>query len=682
MALSEFARRLLDDARSEHKRMGGSDLSLAHLAAVLCIRDAESSSVLGGLNQLQTLVECDELAGEDRVVGLLDRLGVKSGENLKDLLSALGDELRPFLDNSTGAEPRIEEEQPAQQPQPPEKDNQDQWILAVGEFIEPVPIVGRDGTIDEVIERIGRVRQPVTPLIVGHPGSGRTAVLRGIANRLQAQDYSGPLAGAAVFRVKAHALVGRNPAGTLRSIANELGPDAVLCIDDLEIAASFSRVGADHEFLRTLRSLVAEQRPRIVITVDDGFASQLAAVANELDEELEPIVIPILPAPERRQVVTTEVRSLADAHDVTVPVEVVELAMAPALNQREQTQPGLALARLDSACVRCRLAGRSELTSSDLNMGVVAAEAGPLVVDALVAALSNRVRGQDEPIRRMAERLALTRSSLDLRPGRPDGVFLLVGPTGVGKTEFAKALAEVVMGNEDALIRLDMSEYAQEWALSQITGPPPGYVGSTDPGSWLTTKVLTQPNSLVLLDEFEKAHPRIWNTFLQVFDDGRLTDSMGRTVDFSRTVFILTSNLGAADAAKGPVGFGRRDGDPGEFDARINEAVKATLAPELLNRLDDVVVFRALGEGVIADIAQRNIDQLVDRYRTRGYNLEVPEVVVAHLAKAGYDPQYGARHLHRNIERLLLEPLIGVSGERLVAQLDNGHISWASMPEG
>lgn len=679
MALSPFSQRLLDDARSERKRMGGTDLSLVHLAAVLCMRDGNASAVLGRLDQLQTMVTREELAGEDRVIELLEQVGATSNDNVNQLVSALGDTIGPLLDELQGSqsESASTADQDAAGGTPSGRDRT--WLADLGEFLEPGEIIGRAAIVDDLIERIGRVRRPVSPLIVGHPGAGRTAVLRGMAGRLQDPAYKGPLSGRQVFRVKAHALLGRGPAATLRNIAKEVGSSAVLCIDDLEVAASFSRAGADHEFLRTVRSLVAEQEPRIVLTVDDGFAAQLAAVANELDEELEQVILPVLPAADRARVVSAEAAALAADHGVRISDHVVTLALAPALNHRELAQPGLALSRLDRACVRCRLDGRSDVEPLDLGLGSRPSEGGPLVVDSLIAELTARVKGQDEPIRRMSERLALTRSGLDLRPSRPDGVFLLVGPTGVGKTELAKAMADILMGGPDTLIRLDMSEYAQEWALSQITGPPPGYVGSTEPGSWQTTKVLAQPDSLVLLDEFEKAHPRIWNTFLQVFDDGRLTDSMGRTVDFSRTVFVLTSNIGAADAAKSPIGFSRRDGDDG-FEERIRESTKGTLAPELLNRLDDVVVFRALSEETITEIAHQSIGQLVDTYRTRGFNLEVPQDVIGHIASTGYDPQYGARHLHRNIERLLLEPLIGVSGERLVARLAGNRITWDAPP--
>jgi len=632
---------------------------------------------------LKQIVGEESLIGEDRVTALLESVPLRSAEDMTGLIAELEKTLSPVRASHLSA---VTSESSSTEVQPlaneaaatPEMSEPAPWLLQVGEFVEPMPMLSRDELIREIIERIGRARTPVTPLLVGHPGSGRSAVLSGLAQWLQDSSYSGPLAGARVYRAKAHALLGRNPATTIANIAREIGPDAVLCVDDLEVAASLSRNGADLAFLTAIRVLIAEQRPRVILVIDEAYASHLAAASSELEDELEVLPVPLLSRADTLTVTDVAAAELEVEHALTIPEPVRDLALAPAMLQRELAQPGLALARLDRAAVRCRLDGRDKVNPADLDEAVTGSN-GPLIVDALTQAVTSRVRGQDQAIKRICERLALTRAGLDLRPSRPDGVFLLTGPTGVGKTEFAKVLTDELLGGPDGLIRLDMSEYAQEWALSQITGPPPGYVGSTDPGSWLTTKVLTRPDAIVLLDEFEKSHPRIWNTFLQIFDDGRLTDSMGRTVDFSRTVFLLTSNLGAAEAAKGPVGFSRGD-DPAVFEERMRAATKAALAPELLNRLDDVIVFRPLDMDAITDIARQNVTIITDRYRSRGFELTIPDEVINHLATAGYNPEYGARHLQRNIERLLLEPLVGLQGHTFTASLQDGVVAWIAQP--
>ena len=302
----------------------------------------------------------------------------------------------------------------------------------------------------------------------------------------------------------------------------------------------------------------------------------------------------------------------------------------------------------------------------------------------LAERLRARVRGQNEAIETVTRRLALTRAELDMRPERPDGVFLFVGPTGVGKTALAIALAGELMGSEDAIIRLDMSEYAGDWAISRLTGPMPGYVGSDQPESWLTTKVMRQPHSVVLLDEVEKAHPAVWSIFLQAFDAGRLTDSRGKTADFSKTVVLMTSNLGADVFNDRPVGFIKRDGEDsieraGRESGALTESVRAALPPELLNRLDGVITFRALEQDHIAEIGELALDRTIERLGDRGIKLKVTKTARRHLVEVNYDRRYGARHLQRNIESMLLEPIAmsGLDGGVVSVTIKDGQLSFS-----
>jgi ATP-dependent Clp protease ATP-binding subunit ClpA len=295
----------------------------------------------------------------------------------------------------------------------------------------------------------------------------------------------------------------------------------------------------------------------------------------------------------------------------------------------------------------------------------------------LLQQLKARIVGQDEALETIVSRLALTRMQFDLRPRRPDGVFLLAGPSGTGKSALAIALAESLFGGEGHFIRLDMSEYAHDWAVSRLIGPQPGYVGSDKPEGWLTTRVRQQPDSLVLLDEIEKSHPTVWNTFLQIFDDGRLTDGQGKEADFSRTVILMTSNLGSESfRRKRPIGF-RNDDEAADIRSeRTEDAVKEAMPPELVNRLDAVIVFDALTPAAVREIASREIAAALDRLRGRGYDAEVPADVVSFVAEQGYDPAYGARHLHRNIERHLLETLVDHPPSKLRAALSGGSVAW------
>jgi ATP-dependent Clp protease ATP-binding subunit ClpC len=267
--------------------------------------------------------------------------------------------------------------------------------------------------------------------------------------------------------------------------------------------------------------------------------------------------------------------------------------------------------------------------------------------------LHRRVIGQEAAIHAVAETVRHARAGL-AEPDRPLGSFLFMGPTGVGKTELVKALTERMFATEKALVRVDMSEYREPHTVARLIGSPPGYVGYGD-GGQLTEPVRRRPYSVVLLDEIEKAHPQVWNVLLQVLDDGRLTDGEGRTVDFTNTVIVMTSNLGAGQA-KRPLGFTGGEADPaGE---RMLAAAKQAFLPEFLNRIDDVVVFEPLTEPQVEQIAGLICERIADRLRAeREVELTVAPELVARLAREGFDPEFGARPLKRHIRRTLEKEL-------------------------
>ena len=272
--------------------------------------------------------------------------------------------------------------------------------------------------------------------------------------------------------------------------------------------------------------------------------------------------------------------------------------------------------------------------------------------------LHQRVVGQDEAVKAVAR--AIRRGRVGLKdPKRPIGSFLFLGPTGVGKTELCKSLAEAMFGDENAMIRIDMSEYMERHTVSRLIGSPPGYVGH-DEGGQLTEKVRRKPYSVVLFDEIEKAHEDVWNIMLQILDDGRITDSQGRTVDFKNTVIVMTSNIGAKalTAAGAKLGFDADDkkaeADADAAYAQAKETVLAelrqTFRPEFLNRIDDIIVFRALTEQNIEEVARRMLKTVADRMETMDIHLDASDEAVKELAKEGFDPKYGARPLRRAIQ--------------------------------
>jgi ATP-dependent Clp protease ATP-binding subunit ClpC len=304
--------------------------------------------------------------------------------------------------------------------------------------------------------------------------------------------------------------------------------------------------------------------------------------------------------------------------------------------------------------------------------------------------LKEQVIGQDEAIQKLTKAIRRTRAGLK-DPKRPIGSFIFLGPTGVGKTELAKALARYLFDTEEALIRIDMSEYMEKFSVSRLVGAPPGYVGYEE-GGQLTEKVRRKPYSVVLLDEIEKAHPDVFNILLQVLDDGVLTDSLGRKVDFKNTILIMTSNIGTRDLKRaGGIGFGSQSArdEYGAMKSTIEEALKRVFNPEFLNRIDDTIIFHPLDRTHIQEIVQIQIRDLSKRLQLQGMTLELTTEASEFLAEKGYDPAYGARPLRRAVQRYLEDPIAeellrGSFGEgsnvRVTVNPESGELAFVKIP--
>ena len=292
--------------------------------------------------------------------------------------------------------------------------------------------------------------------------------------------------------------------------------------------------------------------------------------------------------------------------------------------------------------------------------------------------LHERVIGQDDAIRALAAAVRRSRSGLS-EPGRPIGTFLFLGPTGVGKTELARALAAFLFDDEEAMVRLDMSEYGERHSAARLLGAPPGYVGYEE-GGQLTEAVRRRPFSVVLLDEIEKAHPEVFNVFLQVFDDGRLTDGQGRRVDFANTVIIMTSNVGS-ERLKALDAFGAD-----EIRQAVQNEIDSVFRPEFINRLDDILIFTRLGREEIAKIVALQLIRLQERLNERRITLRVDEAARNWLADRGYDPVFGARPMKRCIQKELADPIAVLllegqlrDSERIVVELDGEQLSFTTV---
>ncbi len=271
--------------------------------------------------------------------------------------------------------------------------------------------------------------------------------------------------------------------------------------------------------------------------------------------------------------------------------------------------------------------------------------------------LHKRVIGQGDAVTSVSQAIRRTRAGLK-DPKRPGGSFIFLGPSGVGKTELAKTLAEFLFGDEDALISLDMSEYMERHTVSRLVGSPPGYIGYEE-GGQLTEAVRRRPFSVVLFDEVEKAHPDVFNTLLQILEEGRLTDAQGRSVDFRNTVLIMTSNLGTADLRRASVGFTKADEAVSyqRMKDTVNDALKAHFRPEFLNRVDESIVFHELSRDEVTEIVDLMIARTSEQLRAQGLGLELTDAAKSWLARKGYDPQLGARPLRRAIQRHVEDPL-------------------------
>jgi ATP-dependent Clp protease ATP-binding subunit ClpB len=516
-------------------------------------------------------------------------------------------------------------------------------------------------TLDEYrkhIERDAALERRFQPVYVGEPDIGDTiAILRGLKGRYE--EHHG-------VRIADSAIV---DAANLseRYIADRFLPDKA--IDLIDEAASRLKIEIDSvpteidEVERRVQQLEIE-REALKKESDEASAARLEALESELAELRES-------SAEMKARWQNEKQAIEEIKEAKARLE--EAGRAAERAEREGDLEGAAKLRygeipeLEKTVAEGeeRLAAlhaehgsmlADEVTEEDV-AEVVARWTGIPVsrlmegeVEKLIhmeERLHERVIGQDEAIAAVSNALRRSRAGLS-DPNRPIGSFLFLGPTGVGKTELAKALAEFMFDSEQAIVRLDMSEYMEKHTVARLIGAPPGYVGYEE-GGQLTEAVRRRPYAVVLLDEIEKAHPDVFNTLLQIMDDGRLTDGQGRTVGFTNTVLIMTSNVGSERIVGESVDEKIREG--------IEEVLAATFKPEFLNRIDDTVIFHRLSKEDIGRIVDLQVDQLVGRVRERGIEVELTDDARTLLGNLGYDPTYGARPLKRTIQKQLVDKL-------------------------
>ncbi|MFB9566612.1 ATP-dependent Clp protease ATP-binding subunit [Saccharopolyspora hordei] len=533
------------------------------------------------------------------------------------------------------------------------------------------PVVGRDAEIEQAIEVLGR-RSKNNPVFVGDPGVGKTAIVEGLARRIVEGAVPWSLANVRVVSLDLAGMVaGAKYRGEFeqrfREVMAEIRANrenVLVFIDELHSIVGAGAGEGSMDAGTMLKPALARGEIRLIgATTVEEYRKHV-----EKDPALERRFAPIMvaePSVADTVVVLEGLRERFQKHH-RVRIDDSALAAAAELSQRYITDrflPDKAVDLLDQACSRVRLRRGGEVRESavfeptvvaDDVADVVASRTGIPVADVSAAdverllgleeQLRSRVVGQDAAVASVAEAVRRARAGL-ADPERPIGSFLFLGPTGVGKTELARALAQALFGDAQRLVRLDMGEFQEKHTVSRLVGAPPGYVGYGEAGQ-LTDRVRRQPYSVVLLDEVEKAHPDVFNTLLQVLDAGRLTDAQGRLVDFRNVVVIMTSNIGAERIVDAGA-------DAGESALVVLEELRAFFRPEFINRIDDVVVFRPLQGEHLRRIASLLLERTAQQLEAKGIRLVVSDAGLDWLVERGYQPEFGARPLRRVIAREL-----------------------------
>ena len=579
--------------------------------------------------------------------------------------------------------PEPKEEQPTQGPdeEPEEKK------LDIEEFAYDLtraaregkldPVVGRDSEISRVIEILGR-RKKNNPMLIGEPGVGKSAIVEGIAQKIAHGDISAALAKKRILSLDIASVV----AGTkyrgdfekrLKTIIKEASenPDIVLFIDEFHTIVGAGGASGSLDAANMLKPALARGEFQCIgATTLDEF-TKIVEKDGALDRRFQKIVVEPTGVTESIEILHQLRSKYEEFHGLKYSDEAVEAAVR--LTDRyitDKSLPDKAIDAFDEAGSMVRLSTakkKADVSAEDIATVVskmtgipvnkVAESEGNRIVK-MRTRLKGRIIGQDEAIETVVRAIQRNRAGLK-DPNRPIGTFLFFGPTGVGKTQLARSLAEYLFDSEENLIRIDMSEYMEKFSVSRLIGAPPGYVGYEE-GGQLSERVRRKPYAVVLLDEIEKAHPDIFNLLLQVMDEGRLTDSNGRTVDFKNTIVIMTSNVGSREVQDYGSGIGfATAGKNVEVDRKgvVEKAVRKAFPPEFINRVDEQVYFNSLSRETIEEIIDIELKDLRERALEAGYKLTITPAAKRLVADAGYDPAYGARPLKRAVMRYVEDPV-------------------------
>jgi len=541
------------------------------------------------------------------------------------------------------------------------------------------PLIGRDHEVERCIQVLAR-RRKNNPLLVGDPGVGKTAIAEGIARKIVENEVPDVLANATIYSLDMGSLL----AGTryrgdfeerIKQVVKELEEteDSVLFIDEIHTVIGAGATSGGAMDASNLLKPALQGGLRCMGSTTYKEYRQHFEKDRALARRFQKIDVPEPSVPDTIKILQGLKSYFEDFHDVRFTNEALKTAVElSARYMGDRKLPDKAIDVIDEAGAQMRLmpASKRKKTIGVKEVeGVVAVMArippksvskdDTQVLKSLPTDLGRVVFGQQDAIDRLSTAIKLSRAGLR-EPNKPIGSYLFSGPTGVGKTEVTKQLADI-LGVE--LLRFDMSEYMERHAVSRLIGAPPGYVGF-DQGGMLTDGVDQHPHCVLLLDEIEKAHPDLFNILLQVMDNGTLTDSNGKKVDFRNVILVMTTNAGAADAAKEAIGFGR-----GKKDDEADKAVERLFTPEFRNRLDAIIPFAPLGPESISRVVEKFVLQLEAQLTDRGVTFELTPDATAWLAERGYDSRFGARPLGRVIQEHIKKPL---ADEILFGELAKG----------
>ena len=576
------------------------------------------------------------------------------------------------------------------------------------------PIFGRDRELVELIQVLCGKRKR-NAVLIGDAGVGKTAIVEGLAQRIVQGQVPPDLQGTRIRTIEVGSLV----AGTifrgqfeqrLKDLIDEVRgrPDVILFIDEIHMLVGAGETGLGSvDAANMLKPVLSEGDLRVVgATTTDEFRKYIEK-DKALMRRFQPVVVGEPSREATRHILEGLRPRYAEFHGVEITDEALDAVIELSTRYvRDRFLPDKAIDLLDRTCTREKLAasmgkwmpggpgaGDADLVVDAPDVAEVVSVLLEIPIATLTAdeqarllelpdMLKRRVVGQDEAVEAIAQAILAARTGMG-DPERPYGVFLFLGPTGVGKTKLAEEVAAFLFGDRDELIRVDMSEYAERHTVSGLIGAPPGYVGWEEGGK-LTNAVRSKPYAVVLLDEVEKAHPDVWNLFLQVFEDGRLTDAAGRLVDFRNTVIVMTSNVGARQLSDTtPLGFAADGGTPElthvEIKRAVDREVERVFPPELGNRIDEIVVFHPLSKKALRRIIQSFLREMIP------LELSVSDAALDFLVEQSYDPAMGARPARRAIQRLVRNPLslMRARGEieedqPVSVELRNGSLAFAA----